>query len=423
VSAADISTVAPPGAHSGADERTFSPRTVLLLVLVGVFSFVALMVFGAYAPDSQGKDDGGAHGLSRSAVGYAGLVTLLHELGRPAVVARGPVDMRTPSIMVLTIDEGNPKTPLLALPTTRGYPWPVLAILPKWQVFPTVLPPVHVRKGELRKVDADTWIGHGDKSIVLGHTPGVASHRLIWVGSGAELRTGQIDQLQVFTAMPGWQPLIIDEKGGIVLARAKEQNFYALSEPDLLNTQGLAQIANAETGLAVLETVPGGHSAPVFFDVTLNGFGRSRSLIKLAVEPPFLAATLSALAAAVLAGWAAFNRFGAARRQGRAFALGKRALADNQAALIRMARREHRLGGRYAQAIRDLVARAVGAPRDLEGPALDAFLDRLSANRGVKETLADLSRDAAAAKTAHDITAVAQRLYRWRLATTGEHTP
>ncbi len=406
-----------------ASASIFSMRTILLLVLVGVFSFAALLVFGAYAPDMRGKDDPGAHALSRSAVGFAGFVDLLHELGRPAVVARGPIDRRTASIMVLTIDDGDPKTALLDLPTTRGYGWPILAVLPKWQTFRVLVPPDWVRKGELRKVDADTWIGSGDKSISLGHLPGVATHRLVWVGSGAELRTGLIDQMQVFTAMRGWQPLIIDEGGGIVLARAKNSNFYALSDPDLMNTQGLKQIANAQAGLAVLETVPGGHSVPVFFDVTLNGLGRSRSLIKLAVEPPFLAATLSAMFAALLVGWAAFNRFGATRRQGRVFALGKRALADNQAGLIRMAKREHRMGGRYVQAVRDLVARGVGAPRDLDGPALDAFLDRLSANRGVKDSLEALSRDAATAKTAQDITSVAQRLYRWRLETTGERSP
>jgi hypothetical protein len=229
--------------------------------------------------------------------------------------------------------------------------------------------------------------------------------------------------MQVFTAMPGWKPLIVEEGGGIVLAQAGTSNFYALSDPDLMNTQGIKQLANAEAGLAALQTLPNGRTAPVFFDVTLNGLGRSRSLIKLAVEPPFVAATLSAFIAALLVGWAAFNRFGATRRQGRVFALGKRALADNQAGLIRMAKREHRMGGRYVQAVRDLVARAVGAPKDLDEAALDAFLDRVSANRGVKDSLETLSRDAAAAKTAQDITAVAQRLYRWRLDTTGERAP
>ena len=118
------------------------------------------------------------------------------------------------------------------------------------------------------------------------------------------------------------------------------------------------------------------------------------------VEPPFLAATLSVFMALMLVGWAAFNRFGATRRPDRAFALGKRALADNQAALIRMTRREARLGGRYVQAVRDLVTRAVGAPRDLDEPGLDAFLDRLGENRGAGDRFTELARAAAAAKTA-----------------------
>lgn len=397
-----------------------SVRLALILVVVGVVSFVALLVLGAYAPDMRGKSDPGAHALSPSAVGYAGMVELLHDLGRQALVARGPVPTTKPSIMVLTIDEGNPDTPLRGLPTTQNYPWPVLAVLPKWNVVPMALRTDWVRKAALRAVNADRWVGDGSGTLKLDHLMGVAAHTLVWTRSDVRLMTGPIDRMAVFTAMPGWTPLITEQGGGIVLAHLNGSNFYALSDPDLLNTQGIKDIANAQAGVAVLETLPVARTSPVFFDVTLNGLGRSRSLIKLMVEPPFVAATLSVFAALALAGWAAFNRFGAARRQGRVFALGKRALADNQAALIRMTRREARLGGRYIQAIRDLVARAVGAPRDLDEAGLDAFLDRLGANRGAQDSFSDLSRDAAAAKTADDIQSVAQRLYRWRITTTGE---
>ena len=71
--------------------RLFSPVVALWLVIVGVFSFSAFFVLQAYAPDLRGGDDGGAHALSKSAVGYAGLVALLKARGEPVVISRGLV--------------------------------------------------------------------------------------------------------------------------------------------------------------------------------------------------------------------------------------------------------------------------------------------------------------------------------------------
>ena len=246
-------------------------RTAVLLVVIGVLSFTALLVLGAYAPDMRGKSDPGAHALSRSAVGYAGMVQLLHELGRPAVVARGPVPTASPSIMLLTIDQGDPSTPLRGLPTTRTYPWPILAVLPKWDTAPALPRTDWVRKTDLREVDADGWVGDGKKTLKLDHLKDFAAHSLVWTGSGQEIATGRIDRMQVFAAMPGWEPMITEPGGGIVLAHLAKTNFYVLSDPDLLNTQGISQIANARAGLAVLASLPNGGAAPVFFDQADGG--------------------------------------------------------------------------------------------------------------------------------------------------------
>ena len=61
---------------------------------------------------------------------------------------------------------------------------------------------------------------------------------------------------------------------------------------------------------------------------TLAGYERGKGLGKMFFEPPFLAATLCAVAAGVLMGAHALARFGLPRRRGRAFALGARALVD-----------------------------------------------------------------------------------------------
>jgi hypothetical protein len=107
-------------------------------------------------------------------------------------------------------------------------------------------------------------------------------------------------------------------------------------------------------------------------------------------------------------------------RRGRAIALGKSALVDNTAALVRLAGLEHRLGGRYADLTADLAARAAGAPRGLGGEALAGFLDRLSVRRRFLRTFSELERDArTTADPAHLVTA-AEALYRWRLDLVGE---
>jgi hypothetical protein len=159
---------------------------------------------------------------------------------------------------------------------------------------------------------------------------------------------------------------------------------------------------------------------PLIFDVTLNGYKMQRSPLRLMFDPPFLAVTLCFAAALVLAGLQAAFRFGPVRRSQRAFALGKEALTDNSAQLIRMAGREARMAPAYAALTRKAAARAVGAPRELTGDALTDFLDRLGAQRGLADNLASLSHAAGRVENRPALTALAARLYRWRLEMTRE---
>jgi hypothetical protein len=145
-----------------------------------------------------------------------------------------------------------------------------------------------------------------------------------------------------------------------------------------------------------------------------------RSPLRLMFDPPFLAVTLCFAAALVLAGVQAAFRFGPVRRSQRAFALGKEALTDNSAQLIRLAGREARMAPAYAALTRKAAARAVGAPRELTGDALTDFLDRLGAQRGLADNLASLSHAAGRVESRPGLTALAERLYRWRLEMTRE---
>ena len=107
-------------------------------------------------------------------------------------------------------------------------------------------------------------------------------------------------------------------------------------------------------------------------------------------------------------------RFGPAREADRTVALGKRALADNTAGLVRLARREHRMAAPYARLVRTAVARAIGAPRTLSDAELDAFLDRVGAMTGVTPQYSVLAANAAKARTPKDLMSVARDLHRWK---------
>jgi hypothetical protein len=157
---------------------------------------------------------------------------------------------------------------------------------------------------------------------------------------------------------------------------------------------------------------------PVVFDVSLDGLKHSPSLLKLAFEPPFLGATLCLAGAALLMALHAASRFGAPERTTRALALGKSALAENSAGLIRMAKREPHMAGGYLELNRGAVAKALGATR-LSGAELDAYVDRLGERTGAGR-LSSLAEQIPAVKDRDSLTRFAQRLYQWRLEMTRE---
>jgi len=396
----------------------FSPVAAVWIVLVGVFAFCALVVLVAYASDLKGGDDGRAHALSKSAIGYAGLVEALKLSGEPVLISRGPLSPGAKGLLVITND----------FPTTIGKPLTVrfsgrtvLIVLPKWVAAPD---PVH--RGWVRRVTIiDPRVLPKDDDMTqakVARRGGVSRPTLRGLaapfGAGLVLKAGPVDNFQTITTKD-WIPIVTDERGGVVLAQEPGRRVYTLSDPDLLDTQGLKNYDTMVSALAIVNTLRVGEG-PVIFDVTLNGFARQRGVLRLMFDPPFLGVTLCLAAAAALAGFQAFCRFGPLRRSARAFALGKEAMVDNAAALIRLARREGRMGAPYAALTRQLAARAVGAPRDLADDDLTALLDRLGAQRGAADSLGHLGALAGLARDRERLTAVAMSLFRWRLEMTRE---
>ena len=154
---------------------------------------------------------------------------------------------------------------------------------------------------------------------------------------------------------------------------------------------------------------PGG---PVLFDLTLNGLGQSANLLTLAFTPPFLAATLCLLLAAVVTGWRAFLRFGPPFMPDRAIAFGKLALVANAAGLMRRSGRLHLLANPYADRARERLAQALALPSALDAEAAGHAIDRaLASRRPDAEPFTALVERLKAARGPHDLLKAARDLH------------
>jgi hypothetical protein len=208
----------------------------------------------------------------------------------------------------------------------------------------------------------------------------------------------------------GFKPVVADRAGHGVLLQYGDKPLYVLADPDLLSNRGMADERQAAAALAMLDFLNSTGAKSISFDVTLNGFGHSPSPLRLAFDPPFLAATLAIAAALLLAALQAVTRFGPARRPERALAFGKAALIDNTAALVRKARREASLGARYADMIRERAMTIFGVPARLQGKAVDDYLDRLDGHGRFSK----LAEAAAEAHRRDELLAAARALHDWQ---------
>ncbi|MBI3438755.1 MAG: hypothetical protein HY054_08940 [Proteobacteria bacterium] len=390
----------------------FSPAVVIGLVLVGIFSFAAFILLSAFEPELASGSNGGAQALSQSAVGYAGLVRLLQEMGAPVHVGRTTGDLARREGLVIA----TPEQPLTWSELQAAGGATTLMVLPKWQTAPDrnhrgwVARVQPASPDEVARLITDIAPG-----LTVSRETGV-DHPSLVAPDKTTIQAGRIDQLQTI-AGDALAPVITNSGGQIVLARLRrnrqQTNVYILADPDLLNTQGIADINNAAAALAMIGLIHDEARQPIVFDVTLNGLGSARSALRLAFQPPFLGFTLGFAIAGALLAWRAALRFGPNAPTQRAIALGKAALAENSAALIRLSGRERRLAPGYARMTAGVASDKLGLKRQDEAQAA-AALDRIGAAQGIGESYSRLAAAAAAAKSSQQMLEAARKLYAWK---------
>ena len=391
----------------------FSGRTVILLALAGIVGFIVFMLLVAYAPELRSGRDGRAHGLSTSAVGFRGIHDLLDTTGADVGFLRDPEAYLEDGLTIITLE---PRVDSDRVQDLIDNSWgTVLIILPKWVTFPV--------EGERDRVQwVDSGIGGsvasylGDLATVTVATDDEETATRLTNTMLPDVRFTVPDELQTMSGRD-LVPVMETDDGDMVLAYVDDTEIFILSDPDLLNNQILANPGESRAAIQLLEEL-NYTNGPYRFELVANGFGGARNLLTLAFDPPFLAFTLCLLAAALLAGLQALYRFGPALRPPRAIAFGKRALVDNSAELLRLARREHLSSESYVTMTRDAAVAAIGNPRQLDGDALDRWLDERGPNTIPPFTA--LARTAYRAHNRQEIRNAARALHDWRKAVTHE---
>ncbi len=416
----------------------FRARTVLGLLIGVVVTASAFAILSVFAPELRQEQDAGATALSRSAVGYAGIVQLLRDTGKPVTVSRGAGNGKALDLLILTPPPMTKEADIDALAARAGV---VLIVPQKWRSAPDLfhpgwadilglLPADKVAVAERHEMTEANRAGATFAPVL---TPRSDDHGFL---SGQRFAFGPVERFQT-SGQGEAEVALMDQLGRPVLlralppgdaargaqgARAHAQaleggDVYLLTDPDLLNNHGIANLKTAEAAVALLDRLSG-PTASITFDVTLNGFTRDRGLLRTALTPPFLGATLCVIGAMLLTGWRALADFGPRERRGRALAFGKRALVDSSAGLIRMTGRTVRMGGRYAALVRSAALAAVGA-RETDAETADAYLDTLAKRAGAPPFSA-LAAQAGASKSDAELMRAATALSDWKSEIVGE---
>jgi len=338
-----------------------TPRVIISLVLIGIFSFISLVILSGYSDDLRQKNNGQAHALSRSAIGFGGLVRLLGDLDYDVGMARTENVSRAQknTLRVFTLSRTYQANTLDDLNLLT----PTLVIMPKWNAIP-----ITGKSGWLKKRNGSPTMNVRNHERDLKELTGEVTFSAVKsedksltydLRSPKDMPTLSNVSIERFQTFSGDNlEFLYTGLEGTVLARIADTSIYILSDPDLLNTMGISTKTHAKFAVNLIDAIIEHSKATpkhINFDLTLHGFGSKTNIIKILTQPPFLAATLCLLAAGGLIAWQAFSRFGDPRKIKRDYALGKFSLADNAARFIRIAGREPNMAKDYTAIIRKQV--------------------------------------------------------------------
>ena len=390
-------------AFMAANDQVFTRRTVAWLILIGGAASCGILVL-ALAIDPADRDVTAPSSYSRSALGHAAFVALLRETGYRVQVNRGRRGVgiaERDALLLLEPDlRLNANQDLIRLVKGKRR---VLLTLPKWRVEASLVPSAATAQG---------WID-GASRLPTDAAAKVARAAIIFADiARTEVNGPWNDQLGHGPPTIGetqllkgthLQPLVATADGILAgeMSHADDGRILVLADPDLMANHGLHRGANAAMALAIVDRLlEGERDVTIHVDESLHGFAIVPSLPRLLFAPPFLAATLLALAAVAAIVWRATVRFGTPPTTDAipVFGSGHETLLHNAGRLLASADHGPNIAERYAAATLEEAARRLhlrpprgrapaGAREDPKQPDLRGMLASIARRRGVRVRL------------------------------------
>lgn len=411
--------------ETGLVNGPFHRRTVVVLSVCGVVSFLIAVGVGLFAGEFDPIETPGNNAFSRSALGRHGLVSLLRDLEIPVVVSRFESARKASDDALLVIAEPAPHLLTANYEPLEQTPH-LLVVLPKWTGEFDPERPGWVQ--EVSRIDRDALERTSNPfySEALIHVPTLSGKARI---DTLELvHTPTLFSAQLMAEQDTLEPMLAFKEGVLLgrLTAFDDTDVYVLSDPDMFANHGLDDGHNAAIAVKLLSKLRGGEGA-VIFDETLHGFVAQPSIWRVLFEFPLVLLTVQFVFLLVLFLWCGLGRFGAPITQVAGHKPGTGFLVDHIGELLRH-------GGHVEYALTEfwefnkrVVLKRSHAPLDLSDSQRRKWFLRLGRSRKIRENYDRLAHHVRSVSTkkrgSGAVASLARRIYNWREEILGGSSP
>ncbi|MCA9321722.1 MAG: DUF4350 domain-containing protein [Salinibacterium sp.] len=359
----------------------FNRRVVLPVVIVAGLAFFAALI-GPFLTEGRDPSSFRPDVYSTSALGHHALRAFLVELGYEVRVDRRPPNASSRHRSLLVLAEPHASTPAEMERLVRQVESAhhVLVVLPKW-------------RGQGRRLGNRSWV----ESVSIDPTSALALLDALeleaeleiggegdadWVPWDESPEPSLGDPVQALLG-DDLEPFLETRHGLIVGERSSAWNhkLWVVSDPDLLNNHGLARGENAEIVASLFKVMAGDQGFDVVFDETTHGHEVGRGVWSQLLSFPLVILLFQGLLLLGFLAWSAAGAFGARIEDPLKTSIGRRALVDNTAELLRFGGHTEYTLTRYCRDQIDLVAQAYHVSRDSEDDAWRARLVHITTSR------------------------------------------